>query len=49
MLTTWRQRERRDGIVLRAVSFPVPPPSMPSLVDVFAEEMERVIARGLPA
>ena len=27
MLTTWRQRERRDGIVLKTISFPVPPPS----------------------
>ena len=27
MLTTWRQRERRDGIVLKQVSFPVPPKS----------------------
>lgn len=24
MLTTWRQRERRDGIVLRTISIPVP-------------------------
>jgi len=24
MLTTWRQREKRDGIVLKLVSFPVP-------------------------
>ena len=24
MLTTWRQRERRDGIVLKTISFPVP-------------------------
>ena len=27
MLTTLRQRERRDGIVLKTISFPVPPPS----------------------
>lgn len=27
MLTTWRQRERRDGIVLKTFPFPVPPPS----------------------
>jgi selenocysteine lyase/cysteine desulfurase len=25
MLTTWRQRARRDGITLRTISFPVPP------------------------
>jgi isopenicillin-N epimerase len=35
MLTTWRQRERRDGIVLKTISFPVPPPSMADLVDRF--------------
>ena len=28
MITTWQQRERRDGIVLRQVKFPVPPPSL---------------------
>jgi isopenicillin-N epimerase len=28
MLTTWQQRERREGIVLKQVSFKVPPPSM---------------------
>ena len=27
MITTWEQRERRDGIVLKQVSFEVPPPS----------------------
>lgn len=31
MITTWRQRERRDGIVLKQISFPVPPPSLDSL------------------
>ncbi len=31
MITTWRQRERRDGIVLKMVQFPVPPPSMDDL------------------
>ncbi len=31
MLTTWRQRERRDGVVLRTISFPVPPPSLDDL------------------
>ncbi len=31
MLTTWDQRSRRDGIVVRKVSFPVPPPSMDDL------------------
>jgi selenocysteine lyase/cysteine desulfurase len=31
MLATWRQRERRDGIVLKTISFPVPPPSLEDL------------------
>jgi selenocysteine lyase/cysteine desulfurase len=35
MLTSWDQRVRRDGIVLRQVSFPVPPPSQESLVEIF--------------
>jgi isopenicillin-N epimerase len=28
MITSWQQRERRDGIVLRQLKFPVPPPSL---------------------
>jgi len=39
MLTTWRQRERRDGIVLKTISFPTPPPSLEDL----AERFERAI------
>src|SRR5262245_56656013 len=35
MLTSWRQRERRDGIKLKTISFPVPPPSMDELYDRF--------------
>jgi selenocysteine lyase/cysteine desulfurase len=35
MLTTLRQRERRDGIVLRTISVPVPPPSLDELVERF--------------
>ena len=35
MLTTWRQREARDGIVLRAVPFPTPPESPEELVRIF--------------
>ncbi|MES2305222.1 MAG: aminotransferase class V-fold PLP-dependent enzyme [Gemmatimonadota bacterium] len=35
MLTTWDQRVRRNGIVLKQVSFKVPPPSQDYLVDVF--------------
>jgi isopenicillin-N epimerase len=33
MLTAWRQRERRDGVVLKLVSYPTPPPSMDTLYD----------------
>jgi selenocysteine lyase/cysteine desulfurase len=33
MLTTWEQRVRRDGIVVKKVSFPAPPPSMQYLAD----------------
>ena len=39
MITTWRQRERRDGIVLKFIRFPVPPPSL----DDLAERFERAI------
>ncbi|HSE37731.1 MAG TPA: aminotransferase class V-fold PLP-dependent enzyme [Blastocatellia bacterium] len=35
MLTSWRQRERRDGITLKTISFPVPPPSMDDLYQRF--------------
>ncbi len=35
MLTTWQQRVRRDGVVLKQVSHPVPAPSMEYLVDMF--------------
>ncbi|HXU07988.1 MAG TPA: aminotransferase class V-fold PLP-dependent enzyme [Blastocatellia bacterium] len=35
MLTSWRQRERRDGITIKTISFPVPPPSMDDLYDRF--------------
>jgi selenocysteine lyase/cysteine desulfurase len=37
MTTTWQQRERRDGIVLKQISFRVPPPSNQYIVDRFAE------------
>jgi isopenicillin-N epimerase len=33
MLTAWRQRERRDGVVLKLVSYPTPPPSMDTLYE----------------
>lgn len=32
MTSAWRQRERRDGVVLRMISFPSPPPSVDDLV-----------------
>jgi selenocysteine lyase/cysteine desulfurase len=31
MIATWLQRQRRDGIVLRQITFPVPPPSLDDL------------------
>jgi selenocysteine lyase/cysteine desulfurase len=33
MITTWQQRERREGIVLKQVSFKVPPSSMSYIAD----------------
>ena len=39
MITTWQQRERRDGIKLRQVKFPVPPPSMDYLVKLMEENI----------
>jgi isopenicillin-N epimerase len=39
MLTTWHQRERREGIVVKEITFPVPPPSQ----DDLAERIERAI------
>ncbi|MFN7997697.1 MAG: aminotransferase class V-fold PLP-dependent enzyme [Bryobacteraceae bacterium] len=39
MITTWKQRERRDGIVLKMIPFPTPPPSL----DDLAERFERAI------
>jgi selenocysteine lyase/cysteine desulfurase len=35
MLTSWRQRERREGVKLNLISFPVPPPSMDDLYQRF--------------
>ncbi len=36
MLTSWRQRERRDGIVVKSISFPVPPQNAQVIVDAVA-------------
>ena len=35
MLTTWDQRARREGIVVKSISFKVPPPSDDYIVDQF--------------
>ena len=35
MITTWEQRVRREGIVLKQVSFKVPPPSQQHILDQF--------------
>jgi selenocysteine lyase/cysteine desulfurase len=37
MITTWQQRERRDGIKLKQLKFPVPPPSMDYLAKMFED------------
>ncbi len=39
MLTAWRQRERRDGVVLKTISFPLPPPSLQDLADRFEKAL----------
>ena len=37
MITGWRQRARRDRIVLKEISFTVPPPSIEHIVERYAE------------
>ncbi len=37
MVTGWRQRARRDGIVVKEISFTVPPPSQEHIVQRYAE------------
>ena len=39
MITTWQQRERRDGIKLRQITFPVPPPSLDYLTKRIEENI----------
>ncbi|HYO80673.1 MAG TPA: aminotransferase class V-fold PLP-dependent enzyme, partial [Bryobacteraceae bacterium] len=39
MITTWQQRERRDGIVLKQISFPVPPPSLDHLAGLIEQNI----------
>lgn len=36
MITTWQQRARREGIVIKTISFKVPPPSDQYIIDQFA-------------
>ena len=35
MITSWEQRARRDGVVLKPIQFPVPPPSSADIVERF--------------
>ncbi len=37
MIDTWQQRVRREGVVLKQISFPVPPPSPADLVRRFEQ------------
>jgi isopenicillin-N epimerase len=37
MITSWQQRERRDGIVLKQLRFPVPPPSLDFLAKLIED------------
>jgi selenocysteine lyase/cysteine desulfurase len=39
MITTWQQRERREGIVLKQITFPVPPPSLDYLTKRIEENI----------
>ncbi|MBI1748554.1 MAG: aminotransferase class V-fold PLP-dependent enzyme [Acidobacteria bacterium] len=39
MLTTWRQRAERDGIVLKTISFPTPPPNLDYLAELFEKNI----------
>ena len=41
MLTTFAQRQRREGIVLKTISFPVPPPSMDDLYQPVSSRRSR--------
>jgi len=39
MRTTWYQRARREGIVIKEAKFPVPPPSMDYLVKIVEDQI----------
>ena len=41
MITTWQQRERRDGIVLKQITFSVPAPSLGYLASRIEENITR--------
>jgi isopenicillin-N epimerase len=41
MLTTWDQRARREGIVVKQVPFPTPPPRLQALAEVFERGITR--------
>ncbi|MFI5181939.1 MAG: aminotransferase class V-fold PLP-dependent enzyme [Thermoanaerobaculia bacterium] len=41
MLTAWDQRARREGIVVKSISFPVPPPSPEDVVERFRRAITR--------
>ena len=41
MITSWEQRARRDGIVLKPISFPVPPKSPADVVDALPRPRSR--------
>jgi isopenicillin-N epimerase len=39
MLTSWEQRARRDGILVKTISFPVPPKSAADIVERFRQAL----------
>jgi selenocysteine lyase/cysteine desulfurase len=39
MLTSWEQRARRDGVVVKTISFPVPPKSAADIVERFRQAL----------
>ncbi len=39
MLTTWRQRELREGIAVKKISFPVPPKNQDQLAELFEKNI----------
>jgi len=41
MISTWRQREKRDGIVLKMIPIPTPAEDVEEIVDLFARSITR--------